>query len=72
MLFFFSEIKSALVFSALVLEVNSKENLNNASMSISPNYDNDVGNNSGFKEEIKVQNIDFYIYIDEVLGFILV
>ena len=41
-------------------------------MSISPNYDNDVGNNSGFKEEIKVQNIDFYIYIDEVLGFILV
>ena len=49
-------------------------------MSISPNYDNDVGNNSGFNEEIKVQNIAFYIYyiyiyilyIDEILGFILV
>ena len=72
---FFSQKLSqpfCVLFSALVLEVNSKENLNNASMSISPNYDNDVGNNSGFKEEIKVQNIDFYIYIDEVLGFILV
>ena len=74
---FFSQKLSqpCVLFSALVLEVNSKENLNNASMSISPNYDNDVGNNSGFKEEIKVQNIAFYIYIiyiDEILGFILV